>query len=200
MIPILLAAGRSTRFEGGHKLLAPLTVDGRSMPVVAHAAAALRDAFDARPLVVLGARADEMRAALGPSHRFVANDAHADGMGTSLAAAARAIATDGAAGPVLIAMGDMPLVNAATILAVVAALGPQPDAVARAVTAGTPTPRPGHPVALASAWLRRMARLDGDEGLGSVLRGVPVVRVPVDPRTQIDVDTRAALARAAASG
>ena len=196
--PVLLAAGTSSRFEGGHKLLAPLDLGDGPRPVVAHVFAALVEAFETPPLVVLGARAAEIEAALGAPARTIRNPDHARGMGTSLAVAARALLADGGpAPPVLLALGDMPLVNAATHRAVAGALGPAPDAAARATTAGTPRPRPGHPVALGPAWLERLAALDGDEGLRDALGGATVARVPVDARTQIDVDTRDALARAA---
>lgn len=200
IVPILLAAGSSRRFEGGHKLLAPLDLGNGPRPVVAHAWNTLVEAFDAEPLVVLGARADEVRAALGEGARAIRNADYERGMGTSLALAARTLLAErGRAPAVLIALGDMPLVNVATYRAVAAALEPEADAAARAITAGTPAPRPGHPVALGPGWLDRLAALDGDGGLREVLRDAAVVPVPVDRLTQVDVDTRDALARAAAS-
>ena len=196
IVPILLAAGASTRFEGGHKLLAPLDLGDGPRPVVWHTARALDEAFDGPPIVVLGAREDEVRAAIDVPARIVVNDDYASGMGTSLALAARTLLGEPTPPPVLVALGDMPLVNAATHRAVAAALGPHPKAAARAVTAGTPTPRPGHPVALGPGWLEALSGLHGDAGLRDVLLNADVARVPVDATTQIDVDTRVALARA----
>ena len=199
--PILLAAGGSSRFEGGHKLLAPLDLGEGPKPVAAHAYGALLAAFGQPPLVVLGARADEVRDALGDPPHAVVNPHHAEGMGTSLAVAAQTLRSRGGAVPaVLIALADMPLLNAAVHRAVAAALGPVPDAVARAFSPSPDGPRPGHPVGLGPDWLARLARLDGDAGLRDMLRSATIVRVPVDPRSQLDVDTRDALARAAAPG
>ena len=197
IVPVLLAAGSSSRFEGGHKLLSPLDRGAGPRPVVAHALAALLDGFDTRPIVVTGARGEEVEAALGAPATILHNPVHARGMGTSLAVAARAVLERHPGAAMLLALGDMPLVNAATLRAVAAALSNAPDAAARAVTAGPP-PRPGHPVALGPAWLPVMAALTGDEGLRAVLAAAAVRPVPVDARTQIDVDTREALARAAA--
>ena len=190
IVPILLAAGASSRFRGGHKLLAALDGGDGPRPVVAHAAGALAEAFGV-PMVVTGARGDEVAAALGVKAIVLPNPDHARGMGTSLALAARAV--DGA--PVLLALGDMPLVDAATHRAVAGALGDAPGAAARAVG---PDGAPGHPIALGPGWLPAMAALAGDEGLRAVLRGAAVTPVRVDPRTQIDVDTREALAAASA--
>lgn len=188
IVPVLLAAGSSSRFHGGHKLLAPLDLGHGARPVVAHAAAALSEALGP-PLVVTGARGDEVAAALGCEARIVHNADHASGMGTSLALAARTLLDDPDPPAMLLALGDMPLVDAATHRAVAAALGDAPNAAARATADG----RPGHPIALGPAWLALMAALTGDEGLRATLRNASVTEVRVDPRTQLDVDTREAL-------
>ena len=199
IVPVLLAAGSSSRFEGGHKLLATLDLGNGPRPVVAHALAALAEAFGTPPIVVTGARAHEVEAALGGEADVLRNPDHARGMGTSLAVAARVVMARDAEAGVLLALGDMPRLNAGAHRAVAAALGDAPDAAARAVPDPPPgpPPLPGHPVALGPAWLPAMAALDGDEGLRAMLAGAAVTPVPVDPRTQVDVDTRAALARAA---
>lgn len=189
--PILLAAGRSSRFEGAHKLLA--TIDGRS--VVALAARALVDAGLGRPLVVLGARAEEVGAALGRelagSVDLVTNPEFESGMGGSIALAARLV-SEGEA--VLIALADMPLLPAADHRAVAEALGTEPLAVARGRAEG----RPGHPVAFGPAWRRRLAELSGDRGAASLLGDARVSWVDLDPVTQLDVDTHEALEEARA--
>ena len=197
IVPVLLAAGASSRFAGGHKLLAPLDLGGGPRPVVAHALAALADAFGATPIVVTGARGAEVDAALGRPATILPNPDRGRGMGTSLALAARAVMARGDGAAMLLALGDMPLVDIPTLRAVADALGDEPDAAARAVVAGPPL-RPGHPVALGPAWLPALARLTGDEGLRAVLPYGAVTPVPVPARTQIDVDTRDALASAAA--
>lgn len=192
---VLLAAGRSTRFEGGHKLLA----EHRGEPVVVHAARALTEAGLA-PLVVLGARADEVRAAIGRALpdapvSFVRNERHAEGMGRSLAKGVASLPRDAAA--VLIALGDMPLVTGREIALVRAAHDvDDPHAVTRAVAAGEghAAGRPGHPTVLGHGWFAALCELNGDRGATSILKDVPFRAVPVDPATQADVDTRDALA------
>lgn len=193
--PVLLAAGSSSRFGGGHKLLAQLDLGHGARPVIAHAAASLSEALGP-PLVVIGARANDVAAALGCDARIVHNPDHAHGMGTSLALAARTLLDWDDPPAMLLALGDMPLVDTATHRAVAIALGDAPDAAARAVATG----RPGHPIALGPAWLALMVTLTGDEGLRAALRAASVTEVAADPRTQLDVDTREALARAAGWG
>lgn len=191
--PILLAAGRSTRFRGGHKLLAPL----RGEPVVVHALRALLEAGLDPPLVVLGGESVAVEAALQEAFPRVAfeavvNGRYAEGLGTSLALAARLCGER----PLLVALGDMPCLSAADHRAVVAALDPSdPLAVARGSEGGVA----GHPVAMGRAWPALLAGLGGDRGAGALLREAAITFVPLDPATQIDVDTREALARAEAS-
>ena len=194
-VPVLLAAGRSARFEAGHKLLAPLGGE----PVIVHVLRALAGAGLGAPLVILGGEAEAVERALAaafPPDTFDAarNSRHAEGMGTSLALAARL--RPGL--PLLVALGDMPCLRAADHAAVAAALDPDdPRAVARGTAEGEAGGAPGHPVAFGPGWSDDLAALDGDRGAASLLRGRDVARVPLDPATQIDVDTRAALARAA---
>ena len=199
MIAVLLAAGSSKRFENGHKLLASLDFGTGPQAVVAHAHDALCDAFLTPPLVVLGPRADEIRATLGDGSRTILNERHALGMGTSIAAAARWVSTNiGPRTAIHLALGDMPLVDPATHRAVAAGLGDAPDAVARAWIVGSSTF--GHPITLGAGWLPVLETLDADVGLREHLRNLPVAPVPVEGRTQLDVDTRAALAIAAGAG
>ena len=196
--PVLLAAGRSTRFQDGFKLLEPVAGE----PVVVRSLRALFEAGLGRPLVVTGSRAadvtDALKAAFGDVFDAVPNPRFAEGMATSIAVAARAV-PDGS--PLLLALADMPLVGAALHAAVARALDPDdPGCVARARSDS----QPGHPVAFGSGWLPELRLLEGDRGAAPLLKGHPVRWVEVDPATQIDVDTREALDRAnaiaAASG
>ena len=186
---LLLAAGRSSRFEDGHKLLA----EHAGEPVVVHAARALAQAGLA-PVIVLGAEADAVREAITralPAARatMVVNERFAEGMGGSIACGMRALAAD--ADAVLIALGDMPLVGAREVRLVLDAHdAADPRAVTRAVGGG----RPGHPTLLGRSWFDALGRLEGDRGAAAILGNTPFRAVPVEPRTQADVDTREALA------
>lgn len=185
---VLLAAGRGSRFGPQPKLLADL--DGR--PLVRHAAEA---ALAARPrpvVVVLGAHAEAVRAALtGLDLIPVENPDYGAGLATSLHAGLATLPpTCGAA---LVLLGDMPRITAAHIERLVAAFeraGPKPAAVVP-VRGG----RRGNPVLLNLSLLADdIAGLTGDRGAGLLLRGrSDVVEIEGDESHALDIDTRAAL-------
>jgi CTP:molybdopterin cytidylyltransferase MocA len=169
---LVLAAGEGRRF-GGPKQLARL--DGR--PLIEHALGALRD-LD-RVVVVLGARADEVRAGadLGAAEVVVCED-WSEGMSASLRAGLSALA---GVDEVVVVLADQPLVGAAAVARVRAAPGP----AARAVYGGAP----GHPVVIRRPLLERAGELRGDAGFRAMLGGAAEVECSdlADPR---DIDTR----------
>jgi molybdenum cofactor cytidylyltransferase len=168
---LLLAAGEGRRF-GGPKQLA--RVDGR--PLIEHALAAL-DGLD-RIVVVLGARADEIRAGadLGAAELVDCPD-WADGMSASLRCGLAALA---GADEVVITLADQPFITAAVVARVRSVPGP----AARAVYGGAP----GHPVVIRGPLLERAGELRGDAGFRD-LAGFAEVECSdlADPR---DIDTR----------
>jgi CTP:molybdopterin cytidylyltransferase MocA len=172
-VGLVLAAGEGRRF-GGPKQLA--RVAGR--PLIEHALAAL-SGLD-RVVVVLGARADEIRAGadLAGAEIVVCED-WAEGMGASLR---RGIAAIGNAAEVVVVLADQPFITPGVVARVLAA----PGDAARATYHGAP----GHPVVLRSALLARAAELRGDSGF----RGAAMTEVEcgdlADPR---DIDTQADL-------
>ncbi len=172
---ILLAAGAGRRF-GGPKQLARF--EGR--PLIEHALAALGD-LDRR-IVVLGARADDVRAGADLSGaEIVLCEDWAEGMGASLR---RGLEAAGDADEVVIMLADQPFLTAAVVARVRAAPGP----AARAVFAGAP----GHPVVLRGELLGRADELHGDRGFRGRLDEATEVECGdlADPR---DIDTRADL-------
>lgn len=187
---IVLAAGAGRRF-GGPKQVAPL--GGR--PLLAHAIGSVLAAGLARPVVVLGARAAEVRAAVDLSEVEVVEAAGWEtGPGASLKAGlvaagagggAGADGPDGAPGAVLVVLGDQPLVGPAAIRRVLAARSPGRAAV-RATYGG----EPGHPVVLEPVLFARILAQDDGRGAGPLLRACGAIEVPcddvADPR---DVDT-----------
>lgn len=156
----MLAAGAGRRFGGG-KLLALL--DGA--PVI-------RRTLDA----VLTAGFDEVVVATGADHAAVAGVLQdlacrtvpsadwADGMATSLRSGLAAL-NHRAAG-VFVFLGDMPLVPV-HLCPALAGLAEQAGYAARPCVAG----KPGHPVAFTTAALPDLARLTGDQGATSLLKG-----------------------------
>jgi len=169
---LVLAAGEGRRF-GGTKQLAEL--GGR--PLIEHALAALGELE--RVVVVLGARAEEIRAGadLGRAEVIVCGD-WSDGMSASLRSGLDALAE---AAEVVIVLADQPFITAAVVERVRAAAGP----AARAVYGG----EPGHPVVIRRPLLGRAGELTGDAGFRDLLGGAAEVECSdlADPR---DIDTR----------
>lgn len=188
---LVLAAGASTRFSGGNKLLAPF----RGRPMV-------RSVFDlalAAPvghrLVVTGARAGEISAlAEEAGLRVLHNPDFGKGMSTSLRTGLAALPAD--CSGALILLGDMPLIRPETLAAILACAAENPEAGAIVpVHAG----EWGHPVYLARALFPAIMALEGDRGGRAVLqaRSDVVTLETDDPGILADFDTREALESAA---
>lgn len=185
---ILLAAGRGSRFGPEPKLLERL--DGK--PLVRHAAEAAF-ASGLRPIVVvLGANAVPVRAAIADLDPvFVENPRHAEGLSTSLRIGLEALPETVTAAVVM--LGDMPRIAGHHLDRLASAFHAAPDAAAIVPVSGR---RRGNPVLLNRARLgTELAALVGDRGAGSLLaeRG-DVVEIPMDAAVGQDVDTREALA------
>ena len=192
---ILLAAGLGSRFGREPKMLARLN----GTPLVRHAAEA---ALGARPrpvVVVLGAHADQVQAALaGLDLIHAVNPDYRLGLATSLRAGLAALPATCVAAVVV--LGDMPRVTAAHI-----------DRMADAFADAAPEPiavvpvqdgRRGNPVLLNLRRLRsEIEGLQGDHGAGPLLRGRPdVLEIPGDPATALDIDTPSSLAALGSAG
>jgi CTP:molybdopterin cytidylyltransferase MocA len=199
---LLLAAGAGRRM-GGPKALVEL--DGE--PLVARGLRALRDGGLDPRVVVLGAHADEARAAVGtadPAATVVVADDWADGMGASLRAGLAALGVGGtgagATGPtvdaVLVLLVDTPGIGPEALARVAAA------ATREGLVRGSYDGRPGHPVLLGAEHLAGVAAAAHDDvGARGYLAGRDDVR-PVevgDVATRDDVDTPADLARVSGS-
>jgi len=190
---ILLCGGAATRF-GGDKLLACLP-DG--IPIAVHAARNLLEgAGSALAIVPVGAAA--LRAVLVPlGCEVVESDRTTRGMGESLAAA---ITTTDRADGWIVALGDMPLIRAATIAAVRSAL--EAGAVLAAPVSRHTGAR-GHPVGFAAALRDELLALRGDAGARSVLerhRDLLQAVATDDAGIFTDLDTREQLAALAVMG
>jgi molybdenum cofactor cytidylyltransferase len=184
---IILAAGLGSRFGAEAKPLAPF----RGKPMVAHVCEAAI-ASRARPiLVVLGHRRTEVERALPSEIRAIDSPLHAQGLSRSLQAGFAGLPQEARAAIILLA--DMPLVEPATIDALIAASEASPDAPAIVpVCEG----RRGNPVLLSRALGPQIAALAGDQGAGPLLRNLPgVIEMPWQRSSILrDVDTPDALA------
>ena len=164
IVGILLAAGKGARFGGG-KLLAPLRTSFDDIPAgTPIGAAACRHLVAALPETIAVVRPGDslLAAMLAAEGARVIECARADeGMGASLACGVSASAD--AAGWV-IALGDMPWIQAATIRAVAAAIATGADIAAPEFDG-----RRGHPVAFSRRHGVALAALEGDEGARAIL-------------------------------
>lgn len=182
---VLLAAGTSSRFEDGNKLLAEL--DGE--PLVRHAARTLA-ATDLDPLVaVVGNDADRVADALdGLGFEVVHNPDYADGQATSVRAAVESLV--GVSGAVF-ALGDMPRVDPASVEKLVRVYR---SGRASALAAACEGQR-GNPVLFDERYFDGLADVEGDRGGREVLlEGEESILVQTEDEGVLeDVDTRKSL-------
>jgi molybdenum cofactor cytidylyltransferase len=157
---LILAAGEGRRF-GGAKQLAPL--DG--VPVLAHVLGTARAVGRLSPLVVvLGARAQEIRAAVDLTGvEVVVAEDWSEGQAASLRAGIRAL---GEAEAALVLLGDQPFITPEVVAGTLERRDPELDAL-RAAYDGVP----GHPVLLSRRLLDRAGELRGDVGFRDLLAG-----------------------------
>lgn len=184
----LLAAGSARRFGGGkldaqlagkrlgrHALDAALGLDmGAPLLVVSETAPALAREAEAEGLATL-----------------LVNPHAQEGLGTSVALAARHAGEVGA-GKLLLLAADMPLVSAATLAALVGACTEAPSCVRHA------DGHPGIPACFPAASFPALAALQGDRGAGALLRSGDVAVLEADLRELRDVDLAAELEALAA--
>lgn len=184
----LLAAGSARRFGGGkldaqlagtrlghHALEAVLALD-LGVPVVV--------VSEDAPAFAREAKAEGLATLLVNPHAQ-------EGLGTSVALAARHAGEVGA-GKLLLLAADMPLVSAATLAALVEACAEAPSCVRHA------DGHPGIPACFPAASFPALAALQGDRGAGALLRSGNVAVLEVDKRELRDVDIAAELEALAA--
>ncbi|MEV8508308.1 nucleotidyltransferase family protein [Actinoplanes sp. NPDC051475] len=176
---LVLAAGAGQRY-GMPKALVPW----QGSLLVERAAAVATEAGLARTIVVVGAEAARVRAAV-PGLAYVDNPAWATGMASSLRAGLAALAGTPAAAAVVLLV-DMPGVTAAAVRRVAALASPA------ALAMGGYAGRRSHPVLLGrDHWDGVAAAATGDRGARSYLRdhAAEVRVVPVgDVADDTDLD------------
>jgi molybdenum cofactor cytidylyltransferase len=187
IVGVLLAAGLSSRFTGGNKLLADTSRDGEHGAMVRLAADQLVESPVERAVAVLGHDADRVADVLTPVDiETVYNPAYEDGQATSVAHGVD-WARDHDADAALFALGDMPWVSPATYLAIVDRW--------REIGAGIVVPEfdgeRGNPVLFGATHFDALAAVSGDTGGRELMASEPVERVAVeDPGIARDVDYR----------
>jgi molybdenum cofactor cytidylyltransferase len=183
---LVLAAGQSSRMGGHNKLLQE--VDGQ--PLLLHAIDAAEGART-RPVVVVTGHAQNEVAALLQDRAVetVHNPAHATGMASSLRAGLSALPGD--VDGVVVLLGDMPGVDAATVDRLIDAFDPDRGAAIVAASAGG---RRGNPVLLARRFFPEVREIEGDQGAKPILQAYPeAIRLVDCPAAFTDLDTPAAL-------
>jgi molybdenum cofactor cytidylyltransferase len=183
---VVLAAGASHRMAPHHKLLAQ-GADGRAL--IAVTLDRLIDAGLPEIVVVLGDHAEAVRAAIGArAVRMVRCADAAAGMAHSLGVGLGALGGD--ADAVLVALGDMPLIDADLVSRLTA--GFRPGAVVVPVCRG----QRGNPVLWDRSFVPAMRALRGDQGARGLLAGAGDALIEVAVQTDAmlrDADTAEAL-------
>jgi molybdenum cofactor cytidylyltransferase len=175
----LLAAGSATRF-GSDKLQHALP---HGVSIAVQSARHLKPELGRVVAVVRPVSVELSKALKGEGCEIVVCENAAEGMGASLACAARAA---GVADGYLIALADMPFLRRTTIAAVRDALAGGAPLVAPDFRA-----RRGHPVGLSHEFFHELLTLRGDEGAKRLLAAhqKQMVKIPVgDPGALRDID------------
>jgi molybdenum cofactor cytidylyltransferase len=184
---IVLAAGMSRRLGRPKQLLSV----GDRILLRRVLDAALASRLD-EVVVVLGHRADEVRAALAcgsePRISWVSNPDYATGQSTSLRCGLRA--ADHRACAAAILLGDQPGVGAELIDTVIAAFLASNRFAARPIYPAA-ADAPGHPVLLAREIWREAESQRGDTGARALFENHPewLLTVPVEGAPPADIDT-----------
>lgn len=184
---IVLAAGTSSRFETGNKLLKE--VDGQ--PIIRHVAETASGSALDEVVVVVGHEADAVRDAVADMPVTTRhNEDYADGQSTSVregVLAARAGGWDGA----VFLLGDMPFVRPATVDRVIETFRDGDGSIIAPRFEGMR----GNPVLFGRQHFDVLAELSGDRGGRELIEehaGTRFVDVD-DPGILKDVDTKAEL-------
>jgi len=199
MACILLAAGQSRRMGGTNKLLMEI----RGKPVVRYAAEALCQAGLGDVYVVTGHQPEQVQNSLnGLQVTFVHNPDYASGQASSVVQAI-SVLPEGVS-DVLIALGDMPLINPALLTALakqhLAKSGtglPQITLPTYQIEGNSEMVRRGNPVIWSRAFFADLTELSGDQGGRQILADYPACIQQLhwpDPHAFMDVDTGEAFA------
>ncbi len=186
---IILAAGSSSRFEDGHKLLTD--IDGQ--PIVGHVCSALAQS-KVDDIVLVTAEADgavAKAAGLG-RWRIIENPDAPEGLSTSLRAGLQNIDPD--SDGLLVALGDMPGITSELVDRLLSAFNRcQGRAIVFPVSSDG---RRGHPIIWPKALFAELQTVTGDSGGKTVLADHKDLWHPVayeDTGAFADIDTRADL-------
>jgi CTP:molybdopterin cytidylyltransferase MocA len=177
---VVLAAGRGERF-GGVKQLAE--IDGQ--PMVCRACELARAVCGENTLLVTGHDSAAVLSAAGDSVGFVVvNDRHDDGIGSSIAVAARTL--EHTAGGILLLLADQPLITSAHLQDMIDCSDRGTDEVVATSFDGNRGP----PVLFPPGAFRELSKLAGDRGARSLLDDPKFkVKTVAFEDAAVDIDT-----------
>ena len=183
---VVLAAGLSSRYPGGNKLLQDLC----GQPVICRTVSNIVASQVDKTCVVLGHQAVLVREAIQdlPVSVCTNTDFH-DGMGSSLAVGVRQAETE--CDGIMICLGDMALVSPQTIDRLIAEHN-EASSIVVPVSSG----RRGHPVVFGRDYVSSLMTLGGDRGANRILAEASdqITEVKVDSdEIFLDADTPEAL-------
>jgi molybdenum cofactor cytidylyltransferase len=159
---VVLAAGQSTRTAPYHKLL---LADRTGKPMIARVVDNVLSSAARPVLVVLGHRAEEIRAALGGRPvTYVTSEHYAAGLSASLKAGIEAVPA--AAAAAIVCLGDMPLVTGRVLDRLIDAFDPDEG---RAIVLPTHQGKQGNPVLWARRFFPEILALEGDIGARALI-------------------------------
>ncbi|WP_020481316.1 nucleotidyltransferase family protein [Methylomonas sp. MK1] len=176
---IILAAGASSRMGSPKQLLI-----WQDRPLLAHALTNAQSVLADRVVVVLGANAEAIKAAVDLDGISVAlNPDWADGMAGSIRAGIEALPAT--AGAVLLMLCDQPLINAAHLQNLLRAWQQAPECIVASQYAESF----GVPAVFPAEFFQQLASLTGDRGAKSLLAKLDshLVKIPL-PEAELDID------------
>lgn len=180
---IVLAAGLSRRMGGPNKLLRSY----RGAPLLAHALK-IADEFEFTDrIAVTGSDRDAVEVlAKSFNFRCIANARFEEGLGSSIAAGARALRPAEGESGIFIALGDMPAIGTGDYRALASQFAG--GVIAAPFYKGSR----GHPVLFCSSYLTELCALTGDEGARPILKRHAALIRKVEtenPSVLRDIDT-----------
>ncbi|WP_293881931.1 nucleotidyltransferase family protein [Sphingomonas sp.] len=171
---ILLAAGQSSRFVGGNKLLADL----HGQPLVLYAAQRIVALDTGRRIAVCGPEVGEVLAPLG--FEIVAMPEPPVGMARSLALAVAEVGSKYRAA--LVCLGDMPFVRLAHLKALLAKFDADQCPLVSSIDGEIAMP----PAIFAAGYFTRLREGGGDQGARSLLAGAAHLAARAGELSDID--------------
>ena len=179
---VVLGAGQSRRMGRRNKLLEEVN----GAPMISRVVDAAISSELGPVMMVLGHEAEKVRASIPDGVKTVTNHAHAEGMGTSVAAGVRALGGDHALAGVMVCLGDMPHLRARDLRS----LGHRFRAMGESrIVAAAGEGRRGNPVIFPAARFAELASLSGDAGARDLLHERMVEIVELGRAATRDYDT-----------